>query len=476
MENDCVRRYQRQLWALIAITPLVVVLCSYMTFVWSWGLMDDLQLLTLPGGTWDRVVYAFRKYLAFGEFKPVFAAHSALVYQVFADSPRALHIFKLVEIGLMLALWGRAAARITGERLAFWLVPAIAFSFSYLYDQFYFLSTHETLGLLFAGLAVNLMIPIVNETNLRRRAWLMVLLAVILACSFFSKETMVAAGAAGGISLMIAAAFDRRSRRPLLWSGIVLTVAVFVYALWLKLAVSSSYTSGYKLTDFPTIIGNLIAWGKKDFIHHVPWIGLAALLWWKGRGRQHPEFSGTLMRWGIVLGALLYTGHLLILLPWNTTSYYAGPLGVYFAFTAAILIARSLAELKGRLVLAIAMGALGFNLLIVSYTLDREKTYHANTQDLWEMIRGNASFCQAARKGLVVTNGMEAGMAIPGHANRWWGLGLPVFTWSPNFPDIENASFEYYVFSPRFGASVPGPASRWQIEFNSRFWKVYRKL
>ncbi len=463
-----------EIWALPAVIPFFLILFSYFSQAWSWGLMDDLQLLTMSGDLWERAVAAFRMYLAFGELKPVFSAHSAFFYQVFSGSPRLFHMFKFFEIVLMLGLWGRAAVVVTGERLAFWLVLGIALSFHYLYDQFFFLSTHEALGLLFAGAGINVLASIVRGGCGRQLWYRWIWLVLALAGALGSKETMVAAGIAAGVSLVLRRLVDGSSRRGLFWSGIFLTAGMLVYAFVLKFAISSAYTAKYSFTNFPVLADNFSGWVKKDFLCHVPWLTGALFLCWKDRREILEKSNDGLRRWGLVLGLLLYTGHLLILLPWNTTSYYAAPLGVYFAFTIAVLIAARVARLEWQPAVMMVTGAVVLNLFVASFTLNREKTYHLDTQNLWAMIRGNDEFCRAARNGLVATNGMEAGEAIPGHANRWWGLGLKAFRYYGEMRTARQETGEYFVHSPRFGDLSPD-TSGWKTVFYSQFWQVYQK-
>ncbi|MBF0594466.1 MAG: hypothetical protein HQL22_05825 [Candidatus Omnitrophica bacterium] len=462
-------------WLLPVMVPLLLILISYVFQTWSWGLMDDLQLLSLPGGWWQRTQTAFNIYLSVGEFKPLFAAHSAFFYHVFARAPGAFHVFKLLEILLMLALWGRAAKLVTGERVAFWLVPAIALSFHYLYDQFFFLSTHETLGLLFAGIAVNAAIHIVqgDKGRLSIGAWSILLIAML--CSFWSKETMVAVGGACGASFVVTALMGRERRPGLLYAGVILIAGVLAYGLWLKLAVCTSYTSRYNVMNLVLLRDNLLEWAKKDLLNHFPWLVAGVWLFRKGVKSFGEDAFGYLTRWALVFGVFVYGAHLLILLPWNTGTYYAAPFGVYFGFVFAVLIARAIAGLTLRPVLLIVSAAVMLNVFVAAFALERERTYHMNTQDLWEAIRGNDRFCSAAREGKVATNAPEPGSAIPGHVNRWWGLGFKAFVWDKDFSAGKSDGFEYYVYSPRFWTMAPGAFNGWQIEFNSRFWKVYRK-
>ncbi len=461
------------IWAFPVLVPLLLVLFSYIFLSWSWGLMDDLQLLGVPGGVFERTKGIFLMYFHFGECKWTHALHCALFYKIFAHAPRLFHIFKWAEISAMLLVWGAAARRLTGRPVLVLLVPAIALSFHYLYDQFFFLSTHETTGLLFLGLALWCVVKILfGKANEKKSTYLWVAAGICLLLSLGAKETFVSGGIALGLAVAALFWLSRPFQIRYLYSGLLLAALYLAYGVVLKKVVCSVYTSGYSLFDLKVILGNFKTWVFKDLLNHTPWIAAALALWFGTRKKS--ALYTVAEKWGIVLGVLLYACFLAVLLPWNPTTYYAGPFGVFFAFTAAIFMAPLLETASPRRNFVIVAGALVFNLFVAQYALTRESTYHQNTQDLWQWIKGNKDFQEADRLKQVDCNAPEAAMAIPGHADRRWGLGLELFKYQGDVKQALEEGARYFVYSPRFGTHA-FDASRWGTVFYSQYWQVYQR-
>lgn len=461
------------LWALPAALPLFLILLSYVFVPWSWGLMDDLQLLSFPGGIVQRAKDIFMMYFAFGECKWTHALHCAVFYKVFADAPGVFHIFKWGEIAVMLGIWGAAAHQLTGRPSAFFLVGSMALSFHYLYDQFFFLSTHETTGLIFLGLALLCAAKAFfgpGGTARPPSGRLLAGAAVSFLAALGAKETFVACGMALGLSIAALHWVRRPAQAKYLWIGFGLAVFSLMYGLILKNFVASAYTAHYSFFNLPRILEGLKDWALKDLTNHVPWLAAAVLIWWKADKKNFRYMPAE--QWGIAAGVLLYGLFLLVLLPWNTKSYYAGPFGVFFAFTAAVFIASLLPRVRTPWNIMLASAAIILNVFVCQYALVREQTYHQNTQDLWQWIRGNPSFQKAAQSDAVGCNAREAADAITGHAQRHWKLDIKNFRYQPerNFP----ADMHYLVYSPRFGpASFAEPG--WNTVFFSRYWQVYQR-
>jgi len=465
------------LWVFPIIVPLGTILLSFYLQEWYWGLMDDLGMLRGMLGIMDRFKEIFWSFLAFGEFKPTFALHQAIFYSLFRYSPVSMHILKWVEACLVVVVWGAALQGISGKRSAALIFAATTLSFHYLYDTFFFLSTHEFLGMLFCGLALNCFLKGVDARSQFKFIALSASGILLMAIGFGAKEPLVAVGVAFGIGFLILGWVEEKIRSRAVGVGAVTFFGTVVYALALKRFAQGAYTSSYSFTNFSRMIGNITEWFIKDFTNHVPWLVLVLILVFSS---SRPEwrrqiFSGFNLRqkWGIFTGLLLYGGYLMILLPWSTTSYYAGPLGVFFAFPVSIFVAQVLPQTSTFMQVLVPIGSLILNMFVSQWALTRESLYHYDTQNLMAWVRGNSAFQLAAREKLVYCNGMEAAGAIPGHLARDFSLQLPSFMHGgiQSDPTLSKA---VYVWSPRFGgAESDFPRGTWDTMFYSKFWQVY---
>lgn len=294
-----------------------------------------------------------------------------------------------------------------------------------------------------------------------------------------AKEPMVSSGVAFGISFMVLGFMDKSTRsRPLL-SGAIILVISFGYAVSLKLLVQSSYTASYSFFNLPRMLGSFSSWVRKDFVNHSPWILLVVVLvFWLFSSRPKSQSLSLFtqkQQWGMLTGVLLYVGYLLILLPWNTISYYAGPLGVYFAFPVSIFLAQILPTTRPLLQVLVPVAALIFNMFVSQWTLTRESLYHYDTQNLMAWIQGNPEFQTAALSKLVACNAMEAGVAIPQHLARDFALALPSFSHRGANPDGYQPG-RMLVYTPRFGSPADVfSTDEWITMFYSKYWQVYLK-
>lgn len=465
------------LWLMPAMVPLVTILISFYLQEWYWGLMDDVQLLGSGTNIPGRFVNYLAVLVAFGHFNPTSAMRSAVIYTWFEHAPVLVHVAKWVEACLMLLAWGIAATRVSGKVAALPIFMSIALSFHYLYDTFFFLSTHEVIGLLFLGVALNGFLTAVAAIS---RVTLYASLAPSICCLLIglgAKEPMVSSGVALGISFLVMGVADKSTRsRALFISAIVLLLSVG-YAFSLKMWVQSGYTARYSFSNIPVIVASFTNWIKKDLFNHSPWIIISLLLVLPSykhhlRMQARSVFSQKQL-WGILTGLLLYGGYLLILLPWNTISYYAGPLGIFFAFPVAILIAQILPLSDSIIQIIIPIFALLFNMLVSQWALTRESLYHYDTQNLISWIEGNPDFQNFARSKLVDCNAMEAAGAITSHLGRDFALDLPGFIHRGpgNYP-----SGRILVYTPRFGSPTDVfPIEEWTTLFYSKYWQVYLK-
>jgi hypothetical protein len=462
------------LWVIPALLPLLLILFFYVLRPWSWGLMDDLTILSSGTGIAGRFMKYFIDLVNWGVFRPTFVAHSAVFYTTFEHAPGLFYVLKWFEIMLMLGIWAWVVAGIRRSWAAGVFFSAIALSFHFLYDQFFFLSTQETLGLLFLGLSVKVFAGLLNAS--KRKSVLIPAMAGLffLLCAFGAKETFVACGLAFGLALCVVGFGPGKDRRSLR-AGLSITIVAIAYGIMLKIFVSKGYTGGYSFTAVQLLLANFSGWMRKDLINHLPWVvatgGVFVMTGGQARWR---EFSSD-ERFGLVLGALCYVFFLGILLPWNTTTYYAGPFGVFFAFFVAILLSRRLEKLHLKMNVLLIVCACALNLFVCTYALNREATYQYDTQNLWQWVKGNDDFQSAAKQALVACNAMEASVAIPGHADRWWALGLKSFKHTPTIEAARLNGSQYFVYSPRFGALDASGLEGWGTEFYSKYWQVYQK-
>lgn len=209
------------LWIFPSVVPLFSILLSFYLQEWYWGLMDDLGLLRGMPGIMVRFHEIFGGFLAFGEFKPTFALHQAIFYSLFRYSSVSMHILKWVEVCLVVVVWGAALQGISGKRSAALIFAATTLSFHYLYDTFFFLSTHEFLGMLFCGLALNCFL---NGVDARSQFKFIALSAsgiLLMAIGFGAKEPLVAVGVAFGIGFLILGWVEEKIRSRAVGVGAV---------------------------------------------------------------------------------------------------------------------------------------------------------------------------------------------------------------------------------------------------------------
>lgn len=462
-------------WLLVSLIPFFIMITTIVLTRWSWGLMDDFQTLEIPGGFLQRITTLFHSYYQFGEFKPTLAFYAGIFYKVFSQHPIGFYIFKIVLSYGVLFFWGFQAYRLTRNRLAIVLVPAITLSFHYFYDVFFYLSSQEILGLLFTGLAVHCFLNTVEEVKRRQTtsAWLnWSLIILFLSMAFGAKEPFVACGMAVGCVYFFPAIKNRS--KVLFVQGSLIILATIGHAMFLKLAIQSGYSSGYDLTNFAKMRDSVLVWFRKDLLNHLPWIAawlflfLRKPLFFMRKGENADQFYFS----GIILGLLLYFGYLAILLPWITASYYASPLGLFFAFLITLLICDLWAGSSQKIQACVLLGSMVLNIVVCQYALIRETTYQQDTRNLMMWMRANAEqFEQSDR--VVYSNAMEAGMAIPGHMKRAWNSKIQPFIYNSNVGVMAKNTYACYLFSPRFGAIDQKVASAYKIKFVSKNWIVY---
>lgn len=465
------------LWIFPIIVPLGTLLLSFYLQEWYWGLMDDASILGSGNNFTERLSYFYAMASGSGLLRPTYGLHSVVFYTLFENSPVLMHVLKWIEAILTLLLWGLAVQRVTGIANTLPIFCCIALSFHYFYDSYFFISTHDVLGLLFMGGALNMYLAALDSTKPINSVLQSLLGVSLMFLGFGAKEPLVTCGIAFGLSFLALAQMEAQVRARALYLGGSLLVISVLYGLTIKLIVQGGYTSSYSFTNFPRMLGNFGAWVNKNLYNHSPWLAIVFVL---GLARAKTPAAlqlffqfGFRQRWGMLLGFLLYGGYLLFLLPWNTTSYYAGPLGVFFAIPIAIFVAQILPQTSIVLQVFTPVAALLFNMLVSQWSLTRESLYHYDTQNLIAWIQGNPAFQAAARRELVYCNAMEGGGAIPAHLGRDFGVSMPGFKYK-GFGQSLVRSGEVMVYTPRFGSSTDVFAPDvWDTMFYSKFWQVY---
>lgn len=461
------------LWFLAACVPIITIILSFILQKWNWGLMDDSNILTLGDNVFQRAWLWFQGLRSYGEFKPLTALHAGIFYTLFEKNPVGFYVFRALELSAVLFLWGLFAYRVTKNILSLALVAVIALSFHYFYDAFFYLSSAETIALFFLGLALNFFVYDLERIGL---AWVLGLF--FLLASFASKETFVSSGVAIGFSYFYLAWVNRKKGPFFRFSliGFILAAVSFIYGICLFKLVKSGYTAGYAW-HIPKLISNFIVWLKKDFFNHAPWVFTAILiLVFKAFTKKEKIFANVLQKWGLFLGFLFYAGFLLVLLPWNTTSYYAAPLGLFFAFFLTVLLSDILSGLNLKLQLFAVVFALAFNQLVCLYALNRESTFQYDTGNLMGWLSG---FSQSSKSGwneCVQTNAIEPAEAIPQLMNMQRGLAIKKFHWLTDTKQVLlNEGCDLYLYSPRYSCADVGVLKDWEIIFSSKNWTMYKR-
>ncbi|MCR4337865.1 MAG: hypothetical protein NUV91_08695 [Candidatus Omnitrophica bacterium] len=469
------------LWLTVAIVPLVTLLLNFIFLRWDWGLMDDMAILNSGSTMVDRFQGYGHALMEWGVLRFTFVAHSSAVYTLFENNPQLLYIFKLFEICMVLLIWGFAAFRITGRKISIVLVPAITLSFHYFYDAFFYLSSHEFLGLFFVGCALHFFLNSIDVGGARRFRWgAWVMTVLFLLCAFGAKEPFVSCGVALGMGYLYLS-WEKRgvgiSRSMLLAGSILILITVF-YVLWLLQSVKSGYSSRYDMFSIPLLSNNFMSWMRKDFLNHSVWVlGAFFIIWKTGIPEIKKSFMNSWeLRFGVVIALLLYGGYFLILLPWSTITYYATPLGLFFAFLVTILISRHLFNLRDRSLAIMVIVFLIVNQFVCQYALRREAGYMSDTIQLREWFKKNHLAHRLGNDDVIFANAMEASRAIPLTIERKWQIHLEPFRYSldPEAP-VENRKANFYLYSPRFATMDLNQLANWELVFQSQNWVMYKR-
>jgi len=464
------------LWIISAITPVFILLFAFVFYPWNWGLMDDWTILDAGQNIAERLAH----YQFGAVFRPVYSVHASVFYSLFENNPQLFHIFRLVEVLLVLVVWALLLFRMTRRWVAIALFLTVSFSFHYLYDAFFYLSSQEIIGLFFLGLAIHFLVCNQISKNsdpsqeiLMDFRWSHLIIGLILMVfAVGSKEPFLAGGGAIGLFYLTLVFFTKNAanRKAMLISGVAILLMCLLYGIYLLVFVRSGYSATYG-SNASNLFANAVVWIKKDLSNHIPWVVLSLWICYLGK-RQNGGVKLNATFFYIVFGVLLYVCYFFILLPWNTSSYYAGPLGVFFAWIVTLLITEVVLKITFRSQCKIVLCALVFNIFVCRYALGREFIYKYDTDNLMQWMKIHHENFQDKN---LFTNAMEPGEAIPALTNRKFHLNIQKFAWSPEPAKVINdLACDYYLFSSRFGSLNESHFPAWKPVFLSKNWILYR--
>ena len=462
----------------IVLVMLSFVGISFVYHDWSWGLMDDYNLLTVPGSVWERTTALFKSMLANGRFQPTYNFYAASFYHIFEHAPKLFYILHAGIVCLSLVVWGYVAYLFTNSRLAFPLFICVSLSFYKFYDSFFYLSVQEILGLLFAGCACVFNFKAFSGmiNNASRISWPNAVCGLLfLIISFCTKETFLVVGLAWGVSLLFCGFWFKRNGMILL-CGAVLLLLSLSYGIILKAFIVTGYSSAYSFSNFTKIGGNILNWVQVDLLGHSPWLFLGFLLL---VFRLFYLPLNNIRRCGIVLSIVLYIGYLLVLLPWLTLGHYTIPLAVFFAFSFTLLMSAAIERVHRGVGFVLAGGIWVLNLWVAVSAFQVMTTYQADTANLMKWMANNAQFQYELKAGANArANACEPAERIPQFTNSYYGTTVPSFIFTTGVRDImADPKTAYFLYGTTWGdqdlSRIP---NLWYPVFISKTWVLFRRL
>ncbi|MBF0594475.1 MAG: hypothetical protein HQL22_05870 [Candidatus Omnitrophica bacterium] len=466
-------------WLLLAFVPVIVILVSFILGGWSWGLMDDYSWVKMPGTVWERMSGSIGNPFLAGRFLPVHVLHSAFFYKIFAENPTAFYIFRWVECVVALGLWAFLSFRVTRSQFAAPLFIFVTLSFYKVYDAFFFLSTQEILGILFFGAAALFFLNAVESrfTDGGKIRWNSFSAGVVLLMlTFGSKEPFLVAGAALGISSIVVSLADRK--KGILSLGIIGLMLAVAYAVFLKLFVMKGYSATYAATD-PGVIGeNLMLWAQKDLPFHVPWILLAALLMVCFFRTAFQKWTAV-RTWAFLTGVTAYLGYLLVILPWSAWGHYVTPLGVFFGFAIAVLLADRIERLALSHTAGLFLLMFAFSMIVGAMALKFYATYQYDSANLMKWLATNSLFEHEVSLGAVVRgNAWEPCETIVNQVNGIYGKNYEKFVLTSSVREIlADVKTRYYLWGRHWGdQDLSRLGAMWTPVFISDHWVLFRRM
>jgi hypothetical protein len=369
------------LWWVPAVVPLLLVIMSFFTSHWYWGLMDDMHMVIQHGSVIERTAYLFKILLGTGRFVPISCFHWALLYKIFENSPTTFFLFRWFEGIAALGILGCFVIDATGKKWSAWVFMTVAMGFYKFYDGFLYLSIPEFLGVLFIAPATlfffRALKPALDEG--KNVDWKLIALSFFfLLLSIGTKETFIVVPVAFGLTVLLFSLNNKNTKSLLAIGGGLLFLSI-CYALIVKFFLIRGYSSDYGMTNISKLTDNIRTWLKNDLPCHSPWILISVLLLAFG---GKPVMQKTSHRFALILSILLYIGYTVILLPWNTWEHYCLPLGVFFALTVSIAITNQLERINGVLWSVIFSIILCFNIFVSTSAIQWHRTYQNDTKNL----------------------------------------------------------------------------------------------
>ena len=467
------------LFVMPAAVPLLLILFSFLKSGWGWTLVNDYQFLTLGTNFGERLHGLYFLFMDYGQLKWTQLLRYAFAYTAFANAPKYFFIYQWIEIVTMFGVWGMLAYRLTGKKIALFLMPTVVLSSRCFYDAFFFPSLGDNIAMLIFGLGLLALVHAVslvkgNWKVSKRQLWLWALVFFFLALG--AMEFTLAGIMAAGFALCWLYKVRRDQNRQILVAGIALVVAGFLYGLFLKTFIAHGSTSIYRITDIHKIFFNLSSWAKYVFKLQALWLLAGGVVLFKAWSKDYWSRYSLAERFGIVIGIFMYALWLAVLLPWSAYGYHAVPLVIVFGFLMAVILASPLEELDERWLGAIAMLMLVFNLMIAQQQVYNATLYNSEIQRTLYFIEGNSSLQQAAREGKVFCDQFEPSASLPYWANRQIGLDLKQFVFEEDPLIAAQKGAQYYVFMTwgnTLGIYLTSPG--WEPLFVGEFIKVYQR-
>ena len=180
----------------------------------------------------------------------------------------------------------------------------------------------------------------------------------------------------------------------------------------------------------------------------------------------------------LTMGIALYLSYLIIILPWRTFSYMTIPLGVFFGFTVAILVAPLLERLTNKTQVFLAIIFLMFNMFPASTQLLSFAQYNHDTVNLLKWIDEDPYVQNASFAGKHFgCNGMEPAAAISNLVKLIDHKEIALVLYTPKVRDIvSDGDMVFYFYNTRFGdQDLRRLNDMWTTVFISKNWIVFRR-
>ena len=178
-------------------------------------------------------------------------------------------------------------------------------------------------------------------------------------------------------------------------------------------------------------------------------------------------------------GVGAYAGYAVFLLPWSTWGHYAYPLGVFFAFSMAVVLADRIERLPARPFIALVAISVLFAMIVGASALKFQATYQYDTANLIKWLATNSLFEHELSLGAVVRgNAQEPCTAVVRRTNVVYGKKYEDFIFTPSVRDIlSDVKTRYYLWGPYWGnQDLSRLGQMWTPMFVSEHWVLFRRM